>query len=289
MGGSFARSAFRRRALFIALVLVTPLLASPAHADDPLDPVLGNPGHTYPDLVPDTTEVYLNRPVIAFENGEFVYGLPEVRFDTYSQNLGTVPLDLVTDDPTALSDTAVSQCVSWRAPFVCRERTTVGGFTWHAEHSHFHYEDFASYEVRRVGRDGNPDYSAKGLVGRSDKVSFCLIDSIQVRPDAVPAPTYVLCTPVREGISPGWADIYTSDLEGQSVSLHGAPDGRYALIITLDSANTVFESDNTNNRVEVIIDISNGGNTLNVVRKQYPILGSGGCPGNGKGKGKGSC
>jgi hypothetical protein len=301
VGGTFFRVA-RRAALVVALATAAGALTAPVRADDGLDPVLGNPGPTYPDVVPDTREVFVDRPIVGFDPVTFdpVFGPPMLWFDTWSQNLGTVALDLVADDPTDFLGTTVSQCVSWRAPAVCRERAQVGGFVWHDEHTHFHYQDFASYELRRLGSDGRPDYSAAGLVDISDKVSFCLLDSVQVAPDAVPAPTYIGCTPAREGISAGWADIYTTDLEGQQLSMEGLPDGRYALVITLDTADTLFEADNTNNRVEVTFDLSGGATTVTVVDKHYPTLGGdGGCrpkgkgrgskPDNGRGKGKDKC
>ena len=262
----------RRSLLAIAVAVLLVPIVGVAHAD-PLDPVLGSE-ETYPDLVPDVTTVWGYRPyVLDPTTNTFVPGPPAIAFDTWSQNLGTVALDLIADDPADFMSTTVSQCVKWLAPNVCRERRQVGGFAWHAEHSHFHYQDFATYELRRVRRDGQVDYGKRGLLDKSDKVSFCLLDSVRVRDDAVPAPTYLGCTPAREGISPGWADIYDMGLEGQQLSLEGLPDGRYAIVVTQDYNNTLFESDDTNNRVEVIFDVRDTGAEVpyaEIVERRYP-------------------
>lgn len=214
---------------------------------------------TYPNLVPNVTEVRIYRPLRWNPETQTVFeGPPMLTFDTHSQNFGTVPVDLLADDPENITASTVSQCVSWAPDYVCRERHRVGGFSWHAEHTHFHYQDFASYGLRRLGPDGRPDYSSAGLVGASEKVSFCLMDSTPVADDAVPVPTYAACNPIRQGISPGWADIYTSDLPGQEISIDGLADGSYALVVTMDPADHLFESDDTDNRIEVTVAISGG-------------------------------
>lgn len=262
-------------AAVIALGLGVPAQADVAPVPEPVKGEIGevlNPGITYPDLVPDVTELFALRPAIGFDpnTGAVVYGPPHVFFDTWSQNLGTVPLDLVSDDPTNVSNPTVSQCVSWSPDLVCRERRQVGGFALHPAHNHFHFEGFARYELRKVNRKGQVDYRSRGLIDVSDKVSFCLLDSTTVREDASPVPTYVGCTPTREGISAGWADIYTSDLDGQQLSLEGQPDGRYAVVITMDTGDHLFESDNGNNVVEVIFDLSNGGTQATIVGRNRP-------------------
>jgi hypothetical protein len=191
-------------------------------------------------------------------------------FDTHAQNLGTVPLQLsfagLQDDETATA----AQCISWRADRVCREQQEVGGFSWHAEHNHFHFNEFAGYQLRRLLRNGSVDYSPRGLIAASDKVSFCLIDSERIRDDASPTQFYVTCTPTVEGISPGWSDIYTSDLEGQQLPIDGLVDGRYALVISVDYGNRLFETNDDDNVVEAVLDISGGATQVTIVDRKYP-------------------
>lgn len=236
---------------------------------------LENPTIELPDLVPNTTEVYVTYETIQYDQstGQWVFGPPRLQFDTHSQNLGTVPVELRAEDATsAATGSPVSQCVSWSTNLVCRQRELVGGFTWHQEHVHYHFEGFGAYELRELDANGDPDWSAAGLIASSPKVSFCLIDSIRVRADASPVSRYNTCNPLEEGISPGWSDIYSSDLEGQVLSLSGVSDGRYALVISLNGSHTLFETNYSNNRVVATVDISNIGqfNPLaSIVEKRY--------------------
>lgn len=273
MGNPVVRTnRFHRWTALSASIAVAVLgLGVPAHADDPLDPVLGTPGVTLPNLVPDVQDAYILRPfVMDPETETFVLGPPDLYFDTRAQNLGSVPLQLTVDDVESVETSTVSQCVSWRADHVCREQRPVGGFTWHQEHTHFHFEEFARYELRTLLRNGKVDYSSSGLLGLSEKVSFCLIDSQQVRDDAFPVAFYQTCFPTVQGISAGWTDIYDASLPGQQFHIGGLTDGRYALVISTDYGNRIYETDDSDNVVEVTIEISNGLSNVAILGRNYP-------------------
>lgn len=258
--------------------MLVPLLALPARAADPLDPYLGDPGRTLTNLVPNVEDVSIQttRTIddgFNTEEGLFLW------FDTRAQNLGTVPVQLTVDKVDTPESSTVSQCVSWRSAegHVCRETEVVGGYTWHEAHRHFHYEDFAAYQLRSLAPDGRPDYSPAGLLRVSEKVSFCFIDSRQVRDDARPTPLYQSCLPAIQGITPGWTDIYTSDMEGQNLDIAGLPNGRYALITDLDYENTLRETNDDDNYIEVTIEISDtdeiqfpAGRKAEIVGKRWP-------------------
>lgn len=232
---------------------------------------LTDPGFTYPNLVPKVTLAVVNRAWIWNEDTQtFTRGAPELWFDTWAQNLGAVPVDLMADDPDNPETSTVSQCVSWTTDYVCRQRQTAGGFSWHEEHMHFHFNDFAAYALRKVNADGSVDYSDAGLVGVSDKVSFCLLDSQRVQQDSLDVPTYQLCSNRRQGITPGWTDIYTADLPGQNFPLTGIADGRYAIVVDMNTAGNVQESDTTDNRVEAIVDLTVGSDTATIVETRWP-------------------
>lgn len=235
--------------------------------------MLGNPGTTYPDLQPDVQSAYVN---------SFTGGAPELLFDTWSKNLGSVALEVTADGLGEGVEPTVSQCVSWYEDHVCREHAPVGGFTWHQEHSHFHFEDFATYTLRRLAADGTPDWSAAGVISISEKVSFCLIDIVQHDENASPLPFYTLANcyaPVIMGISPGWADIYDSSLEGQELSMAGVSDGRYAVVVDQDPENRLYETDDTNNRVVFTFTVTGLGTMFPMitnVERSWPATGGGG-------------
>src|SRR5688572_24190811 len=189
MGGSNTRPYrhWARLALLVS-VLLLPAVGTPTQAEDALDPVLGPAEHTYPDLQPDVTTVNLSRDFIFDPVSEtFVQDPttpPDLYFDTRSQNVGDVPLELLAEKPDDLMNSSVTQCVSWAdTPVlslvtddkaVCRERATVGGFSYHdaSGHNHFHFDDFADYELRTFNRKGQVDWSSRGLLKTSEKVSF---------------------------------------------------------------------------------------------------------------------
>lgn len=225
---------------------------------------------TYPDLVPNVTEVLIWRPWIWDPEAQTItFGPPVLAFDTHAQNLGEVPVDLLTDDVTNRAGSTVSQCVAWTTNYGCRERVQVGGFSWHEEHSHFHYNEFADYEFRRTLADGTPDYSAAGLIDVSEKVSFCLMDSERVRDDAL-LWRYTQCDATNQGISSGWTDIYGWTLPGQDFALTGVPDGRYAIIVDMNTAGHLHETNADNNRVEVIVDVSTNPDSAVIVSTRHP-------------------
>jgi hypothetical protein len=268
----------RRWSVLVAVGLLVSLLAVRAQADDPLDPYLGDPGRTYPNLVPNVKDVQIqtyrlieNDVEIFFENGLFLW------FDTRAQNLGEVPVQLTVDKVDTPESSTVSQCISWRLSdaHLCRETEVVGGYAWHDAHNHFHYEDFARYQLRTLAADGRPDYSDSGLVGVSDKVSFCFVDSEKVDPTDTttrPTPLYESCLPAVQGITPGWTDIYTSDMAGQNFDIAGLPNGRYAVIVDMDYENTLYETNDDDNYIEVTIEISDGDPTEYPAGRKAEIL-----------------
>lgn len=173
-------------------------------------------------------------------------GEPQIRFDTAIANRGQHALDLV---GVAQADGSVLayQCVRWAAPMTCLLRRPAGTIVWHPAHAHFHFTDFARFELRRL-RGGSPDMSPGGLVSSSEKVSFCLMDVRADRSDREPwyerpSPMYSnLCAAGSQGLSPGWRDVYDAATPGQSLSLAGVADGAYALVVTVDPLDRLAET-----------------------------------------------
>lgn len=235
----------------------------PAATGDVVDP-----GLTLPNISPDVRDVAVTRPnVLDPATQTFVPGPLQLRFDTWVRNLGTVPLELVSDDP--VDPRSVLQCVSWTT-HACRETREVGEFAWHEEHSHFHYQDFADYQLRRLATDGRPDYSDAGLLAVSEKVSFCLVDAGLLSLDDPQPPFYLTCLQVVQGVSPGWADVYATGTPGQEFEIEGLPDGRYVLIVSMDRSNRVHEADDTDNVVEITVQLGGGGTQVEIVGRRFP-------------------
>ena len=133
----------------------------------------------------------------------------------------------------------------------------VGCMVYHPAHSHWHFEDFSLYLLKR-----EPDAVT---VAQSDKVSFCVIDTDHLFPALPGSPRNshygnVGCGPASvEGLSIGWADTYDASLPGQSLSVAGLPAGNYCLISRADPVNRLEELSDTNNNHRTRIHLDPAG------------------------------
>jgi hypothetical protein len=231
---------------------------------------VSDPPTTFPNIVPNVDFVTIYRQLFWDDATQtYFYGPPDLRFDTHVQNFGSVPLQLTVNEVDSPETSTVSQCVSW-LDRVCRKQVEVGGYTWHGEHEHFHFEEFAKYELRRVGADGRADYSASGVIATNDKVSFCMLDSTRVRDDGSLVPFYNTCTPTVQGISPGWADIYPAGLDGQQFPFTGLSDGRYAIVVHANYVDRLHETNYGDNIAEVIVEVSGDVTQATIVAVHHP-------------------
>jgi hypothetical protein len=121
----------------------------------------------------------------------------------------------------------------------------------HPSHGHWHFDAMARYALTRRGQ--------RSPLVSSDKVSFCLRDNREA-PSASPikvAKHYGDCGPDKvQGISPGWADVYDTDLPDQHLALPaGFPDGRYCLYNEADPLELLMETDDEDNTAAVAVRI----------------------------------
>jgi hypothetical protein len=120
-------------------------------------------------------------------------------------------------------------------------------FIFHPQHNHFHFADFAEYQL--LGQ--NPGGNYRPMKTEGVKTSYCIMDT-QRREGDYPD-QYTTCNADRQGLSPGWADTYRADLYDQWVVLgdQPLPDGEYAVQSIadpqglLDEGGGAREKDNT--------------------------------------------
>ena len=126
-----------------------------------------------------------------------------------------------------------------------------GCMIYHPAHAHWHFEDFARYELRRIG--------SGEIVSSTTKVSFCLADSGPFDPSLGGYDStrfYDDCSEdATEGLSIGWSDTYVFSLPGQTIDIRGVPDGDYCLAVTADPSDIVRESDESNNEAATRITL----------------------------------
>lgn len=225
-----------------------------------------------PNLVPHPPyEVHVNW---ADDAESFDPGEPRaIRFSISTANRGAYALELSGDPSTHWVGTGPAerdarQCVWWVSR-VCTHRTAAGQFVWHDAHSHWHFEDYAVYELRLLGSDGLPIMSGPPAVP-GYKASFCLLDGWQ---EGEPPPghdplaqvgLYKTCNELIQGISPGWADEYGWNLAGQQLQIPpgGIQSGLYALVVTVNPEGIIRETNYDDNVAFTVVQISDQGETV---------------------------
>jgi hypothetical protein len=112
---------------------------------------------------------------------------------------------------------------------------------FHPQHSHWHQNSVASFEVRKDSLTG-------AVVSQGLKVTFCLIDFdktylVHRNSERV----YWSCNGDLQGISVGWIDEYHQSTEGQELDITGAPEGIYYLTHQADPDQHWLEVNEDNN------------------------------------------
>lgn len=119
------------------------------------------------------------------------------------------------------------------------DRRHAGCMYFHAPHDHYHFRDFAEYNLYR-------EPNAKP-VARSDKVSFCVFDLRPFQTGLPGSEVYYSFTNCNEkdgthGISVGWADVYSAGTPGQVLDITKLRRGRYCLVAEADPLDRLVET-----------------------------------------------
>lgn len=180
----------------------------------------------------------------------------ELRFAGVLANLGAGPLEVApNDDPgcppgqrastqTIYRDSNRSGRYEQGLDLTPHLRST-GCMLDHPTHQHWHFDASARYVLT------DPRWDM--VIVERAKVSFCLRDSRRLEASTTTPHTtpqwYDDCERDDiQGISPGWADVYKSELPGQRLELPAdLPDGLYCLRIEADPGGLLRESDETDN------------------------------------------
>lgn len=237
-----------RRLTTFAIASIAAMTAPAAAADEVLQLPNLKP------LAPYDIHVYWADEATSFQEGQ-----PRaIRFSVSSVNVGAYALEMHGEFAGApwlgvgATDRAARQCIWWVSR-VCVKDREVGRFIWHDAHAHWHFEDYAVYELRRL-QNGLPDMTPGGLVRPGVKASFCLMDIWKAEEESAghdplaSIGTYRRCDDHIQGISPSWADEYGFQLAGQQVPLAGISDGDYALMVRINPLGAILETsldDNT--------------------------------------------
>jgi Lysyl oxidase len=208
---------------------------------------------------------------VRIENNTETGGQKLLRFSNTVWNGGDGPLELRPENDPATDVTYAYQtryshddAGNWYV----HSEILAGTFIFHEEHNHWHFDDFALYEIHRVLSDGSV---GSDILARSQKQTFCIAENTIVdstlEHDATSVRTYPggNCDQnTVEGIGVGWGDTYRWSLAGQSIDITGLPNGSYWLISQADPNNRISETNNHNNNAKIKIKIV--GDTVEVLK-----------------------
>lgn len=204
-----------------------------------------------PPRLPDLT-------VWADESSDYLYGwyLDEaeplkagrtlLRVSTATPNTGAGPLELRGSSTTP----GVYQRIV-RADGSFYDRFA-GNFTFHAGHGHLHFDNWIHLHLRAVQTNNG----VGDIVASGDKTSFAIIDLVHYDPDLPGSPGSIhYGGGLVQGLSVGWADVYSANLPDQWIDVTDVPSGPYWLEATVDPENSILESNETNNATRILIDL----------------------------------
>lgn len=163
-----------------------------------------------------------------------------LRFSNTVGNFGQGPLELIAGANVSDTQKVVIQRIYDDAGGYIDE--PAGHLVWHAEHGHWHLENFARYELW-TSLNGVPQAPTDK---KGQKASFCVIDTTRLKNVAggPKQPVYTTCGWVRpQGLSVGWGDTYPYYLYEQWIDLGTTPlaDGEYAIRSIADPGNRLNE------------------------------------------------
>ncbi len=238
-----------RFAQLVVCALMSFGLVAAGRADD-CDP--NDPRLLKPDLVAE-------RPTHVQVTEQFGHRI--VQFSTTIGNVGQGPLVLegqTVDDPnnpTGPQVTQASQTVNRTDGTTCTH--LAGYFVYHPSHHHWHFDDFADYQIRK------DDPFTGELMAQAQKVSFCLMDVKRLPGFHTPITIASNCLVQDgiQGIDVGYADVYDSFLPGQSIDLDAdpanpVPAGDYFLVNTANPMGVILEVNDSLEANSGIISIS---------------------------------
>jgi len=183
-----------------------------------------------------------------------------MRVSTATPNTGTGPLEL----RGSSTEAGVSQRI-YRADGSTYDRYA-GTFTFHPGHGHLHFDNWINLHLRTVlANDGVGDIVASG-----DKTSFAIIDLTIYNGSLPGSPSGgVYGGGLVQGLSVGWADVYGAGLLDQWIDVTQVPSGRYWLEGIVDPANSILESNESNNLARILINYTNPSGTNRAVNDNF--------------------
>jgi hypothetical protein len=222
----------------------------------------------------------------AVSSGERTYALPDLRqlvpaevgvvvtpgpnprerlvFSSTINNVGPGPFVIEGRRPSVRTPTMVATQVLLARDGAAKRIPNVGRLRYvrAPDHAHWHLLRLEVFELRT---------QSGALVAPDRKTGFCPGDRYVVqrglprgwsrrlgklRNDNECGKKKVTALSILESISPGWADVYKPNLEGQFIDVTGVPAGRYVLVNRVNPDRRLREVSYDNNVSSSLIELS---------------------------------
>lgn len=171
-----------------------------------------------------------------------------------------------------------------------------GPMTYHPSHNHIHFDDWGVFTLR-IEDPAEPDPRNWSIVGSGHKLGFCLMDYYQCSSSSAnhhckdtntvyndgttmyngDFPNWQLgggnygCSVVEQGISSGYTDVYSEQLDGMWINIPpGTCNGQYWIVYEVDPHDVIIEEDETNNYTAIPYTLTLQTPAGNPVTKIYP-------------------
>jgi lysyl oxidase/SdrD B-like protein len=185
-----------------------------------------------------------------------------LHFGQGTPNIGLGPMEIIAGADQGNGTRLVYQRIYNEPELLTYTDYEAGTVSFHPEHNHTHFDDYAEFSVLEAlpdaSGDGIPEVGDVVITG--EKRSFCLADSDPYDlslPNAAQEPSFFGCVD-RQRISVGWMDLYDPMTPGQQIDVSGLPPGQYWLQGRVDPENHLRETNENNNVGRVLITIGLG-------------------------------
>jgi hypothetical protein len=120
-------------------------------------------------------------------------------------------------------------------------------WTWGSCHGHWHFGGYAYYELT------DPETGSQVVEG--NKNGFCVLD-LRIFDRTIAERDFGTYTCSNQGISVGWADIYSAGLDCQWIDVTDVPDGVYEVRVTTNPDCSLAELNCDNNTGKMRVRIA---------------------------------
>jgi hypothetical protein len=197
-----------------------------------------------------------------------------LRFTFGPENAGEGPLELIYAAPADHG----GQNIMYQQIHLS-DGTTVrreaGTYEYHAAHAHFHHPLIAGQQLFEVT---DPETGTMKATKAAKKTGFCMGDYALVDWQRFYQDPWATVTsscgladlPVKDlvmGLSTGWADMYTYDLEGNYIDFTDGADGLYVVRAYTDQSGEIKETNENDNISYAYIEVT--GDDVTLIERGY--------------------